>query len=72
MRIAELEKAYPFPWRHEARVKGMSAVVAANGNVVTGSLISQQFHAPTATRQAHALMVKLVNEAHPVGKAKTE
>lgn len=57
MRIKEMNEAYPFPWRHETDGKLMSAVVAANGRVVCGSLICQQpRQTATADRQAHAFI----------------
>lgn len=54
MRIKEMQKEYPFPWVHEVNGK-VSAVVAANGHVVCGSLICES---STAMRQAHAFIVE--------------
>ncbi len=38
-RTTEMLKKYPLPWRVSADKPGMSAVVAANGRAVAGSLI---------------------------------
>ena len=55
-RIKEMLEKYPLPWTHalNKRTK-VSAVVAANGHVVCGSLIMQS---ETGSRQAHAFIVE--------------
>lgn len=60
MRKTEMKTIYPLPWRHDTNGRTMSAVVAANGKVVAGSLICEQAR-PAADRQAHAMIVAAVN-----------
>ena len=62
MRLSEMRKTYPLPWKHETNGGQMSAVVADNGCVVCGSLICEQGHMATAKRQAHAFIVELSNK----------
>jgi hypothetical protein len=70
MRTVEMEKLYPLPWKHHCDECGYSAVLCANGSVDAGSLLMRQpQNSATANRQAHALIVKLVNN-HAQGKTK--
>ncbi len=58
-RTTEMLKKYPLPWRVSADKPGMSAVVAANGRAVAGSLICRVMGGSVAAeRQLHALIVK--------------
>lgn len=73
MRLNEMRKKFPLPWRHDVSGDGTaSAVVDANGTVVCGSMICQS-RWPAPERQAHALIVEAVNDfmgKSPDSKAK--
>lgn len=63
MRTNEMSHLYPLPWKHETDGKQMSAVVAANGNLVCGSFICPHPEdRAAATRQAHALIVSATSQ----------
>lgn len=76
MRLNEMHCDYPLPWSHETNAGKMSAVVAANGNVVAGSLICEQGIHVAGIRQAHALIVWATNRLRvprrPIPPSKAE
>lgn len=65
MNLHMMQKCYPLPWKQETDGKRMTAIVAANGLVLAGSLIMRQPpERAAAERHAHAYIVHLVNQ-HP-------
>jgi hypothetical protein len=62
LRTTEMDRVYPLPWRQHTDGRNFTAVLAANGREVCGSLICEARTPASAERQAHALIVQSVNQ----------